>query len=118
MAKVPSLPNAGDVYWVDTIVLDGRDPKPNRPVLVVSIPQNDYITVVTRTTDLAQSGAFSPASPDLRLNKPGVWSWPQTAEVSMWFPPQVRWCGAVDKSELEEVIAILLSLGRFRTGML
>ena len=36
----------------------------------------------------------------------------------MWFPPQVRWCGAVDKSELEEVIAILRSLGRFRNGML
>lgn len=36
----------------------------------------------------------------------------------MWFPPQVRWCGAVDKSELEEVIAILRSLGRFLNGML
>ena len=118
MAKIPSLPNAGDVYWVDTEVLYGRDPKPDRPVLVVSIPQIDYITVVTRTTDLAQSGAFSPASPDLRLNKPGIWSRPRTAKVSMWFPPKVRWCGAVDKSELEEVIAILLSLGRFRKGML
>lgn len=120
MAKVPSLPNAGDVYWVRTRVLNGRDPKPNRPVLVVSVPlsESDRITVVTRTTDLARSGAFSPASPDLRLNKPGVWSRPRIAEVSMWFPPQVRWCGAVDKSELEEVIAILRSLGRFRKGML
>ena len=118
MAKVRFLPNAGEVYWVDTELLDDRDPKPNRPVLVVSVPQNDYITVVTRTTDLAQSGAFSAASPDLRLNKPGVWSWPRIAEVSMWFPPQIRWCGAVDKSELEEIIAILVSLGRFRKGML
>ena len=120
MAKVPSLPNAGEVYWVDTEILYGRDPKPNRPVLVVSVPQseNDHITVVARTTDLAQPGAFSPASPDLRLNKPGVWSQPRTAKVSMWFPPQVRWCGAIDKSELEEVIAILSSLGRFRNGML
>lgn len=120
MAKVPSLPNAGDVYWVDTELLDDRDPKPNRPVLVVSVPlsESDRITVVTRTTDLAQPGAFSPASPDLRLNKPGVWSWPQTADVSAWLPPQVRWCGAVDKSELEAVIAILRSLGRFRGGML
>lgn len=120
MAKVPSLPNAGDVYWVDTEVLYGMDPKPDRPVLVVSVPQseNDHITVVTRTTDLAQSGAFSPASPDLRLNKPGVWSWPRIAEISMWFPPRVRWCGTVDKSELEAVIAILLSLGRLRKDML
>ena len=119
MAKNPSLPNAGDVYWVDTIVLDGRDPKLDRPVLVVGVPQeSDYITVVTRTTDLAQPGAYSAADPNLDLNKPGVWSWPRTAEVSMWFPPRVRWCGAVDKSELEEVIAILLSLGRLRKGML
>ena len=36
----------------------------------------------------------------------------------MWFPPRVRWCGAIDKSELEEVIAILLSLGRLRKDML
>ena len=39
-------------------------------------------------------------------------------EPSMWFPPWVSWCGAVDRSELEEVIAILRSLGRFRKGML
>lgn len=116
----PFLPNAGEVYWVNTRVLNGVDLKRHRPVLVVSVPQTgyDYITVVTRTTDLTQLGAYSDADLNLDLNKPGVWSWPRTAGLSMWFPPWVSWCGAVDRSELEEVIAILRSLGRFREDML
>lgn len=120
MAKNPFLPNAGEVYWVNTEVLYGRDPKPDRPVLVVGVPQStsEKITVVTRTTDLTQPGAFSAADLNLDLNKPGIWSRPRTARVSMWFPPRVRWCGVVDRSELEEVIAILLSLGRLRKDMI
>ena len=74
--------------------------------------------VVTRTTDLTRRGAYSAADPNLDLNKPGVWNYPKAAKAALWFPPQVRWCGAVEKSELEEVIAILRSLGRFRGGML
>ena len=120
MAKNPFLPNAGEVYWVNTIVLDGRDPKPDRPVLVLSVPPStpEKIVVVTRTTDLTQPGAYSDADLNFDLNKPGVWSYPKAAKTAMWFPPRVRWCGAVDRSELEAVIAILWSLGRLREDML
>ena len=120
MAKNPFLPNAGDVYWVNTRVLNGKDLKPDRPVLVLSVPRStsEKIIVVTRTTDLTQPGAFSDADLNLDLNKPGIWSRPRIAELSMWFPPRVRWCGAVDRSELEAVVAVLWSLGRLRKDML
>lgn len=62
------------------------------------------MTVVARTTNLAQPGAFSAANPDLGLNKPGVWSYPRIANATMWVPPWVEWCGAIDMGELEAVI--------------
>ena len=105
---------------MNTEVLNGKDLKPDRPVLVLSVLRStpEKITVVTRTTNLTQPGAFSAADRNLDLNKPGMWSRPRTAKVSMWFPPRVRWCGAVDRSELEAVIAILWSLGRLREDIL
>ena len=107
MARKPYLPNPGDVYWVNTVVLYRYDPKPHRPVLVLGVlkPTSEDIAVVTRTTDLTLEGVYSAADPSLRLNKPGVWAYRRNAKLSQWMFPLVKWRGAVSHAELEAVKA-------------
>jgi len=67
-------PRVGGLYWVQTVILSGRDPKPSRPVLVLPIapPNSTTIHVIARTSDLDARGVFHPRQPDIGLTKDGV----------------------------------------------
>ena len=70
----------GQMYLVDTSILNGRHPKPFRPVVVVRVPDSVIdaadrrVWVVTRTTDLRQHGVRHAADLRLGLDLPGVFA--------------------------------------------
>lgn len=102
-----SLPVPGEVYWVDTEILEGDDKKSRRPVLVVEVPSSPFgrITVVTRTSSVDRSpGVASAADPSLRFSTPGTWGYVRTADASLWAAPHVERLGEVDGTQLYEVI--------------
>lgn len=106
LARKSYLPNPGDVYWVDTVILPDYDPKPHRPVLVVKVEPSaaNPITVVTRTSDLTlRTGVFSAVNSACGLNKPGMWCYKKVVEPHLWTPLRVEWRGAVDAAEFEAV---------------
>lgn len=102
----PYLPDPGDLYWIDTDILEGRDKKPRRPGVVVTVPATLYgrITVVTRTTKENVSGVRHPAEPPLGLHEPGVFAYLRTAEAQLWRRPRVEWMGRLDEDVLKEVV--------------
>jgi len=105
-SDTPYLPDPGDVYWVDTSILDNHDPKSKRPALVVRVHHSltGRIIVVTRTTNLTRTpGVPSPSDRSLQLNKPGIWGHLASAEASLWTPSMVTWCGSVDAAHLKAV---------------
>ena len=102
----PCLPDPGDVYWVDTSILDNHDPKSKRPALVARVPHSltGRIILVTRTTDLTRTpGVLSPPDRNIQLNKPGIWGHVASAEASLWTPSMVTWCGCVNAAHLQAV---------------
>ncbi|MGH9086366.1 MAG: hypothetical protein ACRDYW_13025, partial [Acidimicrobiales bacterium] len=70
----PLNPLPGEVYKVDTTILDNNagDHTPWRRVVVIEVPAatTGRITVVTRTSDINKHGIPSPADTALDLNKP------------------------------------------------
>lgn len=70
----------GQMYLVDTSILNGRDPKPYRPVVVIRVPNpaidgtDSRVWVVTRTTDMRQQGVAHAADLRLGLDLPGVFA--------------------------------------------
>lgn len=70
----------GQMYMVDTSILNGRDPKPYRPVLVIRVPDpavdgtDRRIWVVTRTTDMGKEGVTHAADLRLGFDFPGVFA--------------------------------------------
>jgi hypothetical protein len=97
------LPGVGEVYWVDSAIIDPKDKKPDRPVLVVDVPAtlNGRITIVTRTTNEGRApGIPSPVDQELGLNKPGVWGYLRSAESNLWTPSMVEYRGVVDLAVL------------------
>ena len=95
----PYLPEVGEVYWVDTAILQGAD-KPFRPALVLWVPPSvtGRITVATRTSAAGAAGVPHPAAPELGLKKDGVFSRIRSAEARLWTPGNVRYLGLVDAS--------------------
>jgi hypothetical protein len=107
----PYLPAVGEVYWVDSTIIHPRDKKNDRPVLVVDVPSTltGRITMVTRTTNEDRTpGVPSPAVSELGLNKPGVWGYVRSAEVSLWTPSMVEYRGSV---ELAVLVAVRKAFG-------
>jgi len=100
----------GEVYMVDTSILNGRDPKPCRPVVVVSVPDNGAdlrVWVVARTSDLRQQGVPHPADSRLRLDRPGVFAdayvrWGHLDDFTDG--RRARLCGKLDQRTLERVL--------------
>jgi mRNA-degrading endonuclease toxin of MazEF toxin-antitoxin module len=62
------LPRIGEVYWTETWIFGGSDPKPERPCVVVREPTSitDLVVVITRTSDPAIRGVQHPK--DLSLD--------------------------------------------------
>lgn len=102
----PYLPAVGDVYWVETAILDAYDVEPRRPAVVVQVPEtlDGRITVVTRTTKPGIPGVAHDPDPDLGLRKPGTFSYVRTAEARLWKRPHVEWMGTLDEDALKLVI--------------
>lgn len=70
------LPQLGEVYWTETWIFGGSDPKPERPCVVMREPTSttDLVVVITRTSDTDVRGVQHPKDPSLGLNKPGAFS--------------------------------------------
>lgn len=70
----------GQMYLVETSILNGHDPKPFRPVVVTRVPDpaidgpDRRVWVVTRTTDMRQEGVAHAADVRLGLELPGVFA--------------------------------------------
>lgn len=72
----PQLPQVGELYWAETWIFGGSDPKPERPCVVVREPTSmtDLVVVITRTSDTDRRGVQHPPDSSLDLNKAGVFS--------------------------------------------
>ncbi|MDE2822956.1 MAG: hypothetical protein OXK79_05570 [Chloroflexota bacterium] len=102
----PYLPAVGEVYWVNCTIITPADSKPDRPVLVVSVPADALgrITVVTRTSNTQRRPGVASAVDDaLGLNKPGVWGYVRTAEAALWTPTMVTYRGVIEVEVLQQV---------------
>ncbi len=102
----PYLPDVGEVYWVDSAIVQPADKKSDRPALVVAVPASPLgrITIVTRTSNIKrQPGVASPRDDALGLNKSGVWGYVGTAEAALWTPSMVTFLGVVESVVLGEV---------------
>lgn len=104
----------GEVYMMATSALSGFDPKPERPVVVVRVPDatidpaDDRVWVVARTTDLHQDGVKHPADTSLRLDRPGVFAerYTRTADIQAFDDPEVaRRLGTLDERILRNVLS-------------
>lgn len=102
----PYLPEVGDVYWVETEILDAIDVEPKRPAVVVEVPENldGRIRVVTRTTEPGKPGVPHDPVPELGLRKRGTFSYIRTAEARLWKRPQVEWMGVLSEDVLKSVV--------------
>ncbi len=102
----PYLPDVGELYWVDTTILDAYDKKPRRPALVLVVPVEltGRITLATRTTDLNKSGVRHDADPALGLTKEGIFHYLRTAEAQLWRPDTVTYMDRVEPQLLAHVL--------------
>lgn len=104
------LPSVGEVYWAETWIFGGSDPKPRRPCTVVRAPVSltDVVFVITRTTDKELRGVEHPADAGLGLNKPAVF--PLTnlrhAEARLFTPPQVERVGILPEPYLSRLLKL------------
>jgi mRNA-degrading endonuclease toxin of MazEF toxin-antitoxin module len=106
---VDRLPLVGELYWVETWIFGGDDPKPNRPVVVVQAPRTRLhrVHVIARTTNTSIPGVVhSPDSAHHAVNKPGVFSmkFHRSAEAVVFVKPTVELVGVVDPECLTEVL--------------
>jgi hypothetical protein len=103
-------PEIGEVYWVDTWILSGKDPRPARPVVVVRAPSSDLerVFVITSTKDVSESGVHHPADPSLELPVESVFALKnlRSAEARYFKPPQVRLVGKMGDPYLSEVLGL------------
>ena len=80
MGASGSIVRVGQVWLVDTSMLNGRDPKLTRPVVVVRVPDASVdgsdrrVWFVARTTDMRKRGVTHAADPRLGLSFPGVFA--------------------------------------------
>jgi hypothetical protein len=102
----PYLPDVGELYWVDTTILDAYDKKPRRPALVLVVPAEltGRITLATRTSDTARSGVRHDPDPALGLRLEGVFHYLRTAEAQLWTPGHVTYMDRVDPQLLADVL--------------
>jgi len=70
------LPAVGEIYWVETWIFGGSDPKPRRPAVVVQVPSNQlgFVHVITRTSDTDVHGVRHPRDASIGCNEDGVFA--------------------------------------------
>jgi hypothetical protein len=96
------------VYWAETWLFGGSDPKPRRPCVVVRAPASevDSVHVITRSTEPGIRGVAHPPDPQLDLNEQGTFSLRRlhSAEVRLFQPPQVELKGLLPEPYLGRVL--------------
>jgi len=101
------LPAVGEVYWADTWIFGGSDPKPRRPCMVVRAPMSeaDVVMVITRTTEPGVRGVTHPPDRTMGLDEPGVFAGRRlhSAEARLFRPPQVEYVGMLPEPYLSQV---------------
>jgi mRNA-degrading endonuclease toxin of MazEF toxin-antitoxin module len=103
-------PRRGDLYLVNTALLNGNDKKPRRPLVVISPPAfgMDSVPVLTCTTDLAQKGVAHAAAPELGLSKDGVFAYRFLRSMELrWFavPGAAEPLGPLQATTFLEILA-------------
>jgi hypothetical protein len=107
-----SVVRVGQVWLVETSILNGRDPKPTRPVVVIRVPDptvdgaDHRVWVVTRTTDMRKEGVTHAADLQLGLDFPGVFAdayvrWGDLADFSD--ADSAKLLGELDSRTLERL---------------
>jgi hypothetical protein len=103
----PFRPEVGGLYWVDTVIIWSGDRKPSRPVVVLEVPPRGIgrILMVTRTSDVARTGVYHEAMPEIGLNKPGVFGNLASAEASLWTRRNVEYLGALPSATFDKIMS-------------
>lgn len=102
----PYLPAVGDLFLVNTAILDAVDVHPRRPAVVIEVPTNlqGRIYVVTRTRNLKRSGVTHPPMPSADLHDKGVFAYLRSAEAIMWKHEHVTYLDVLDEGTLKDVL--------------
>ena len=89
----PYIPDIRRIYWVDAVLLDPDDPKPERPVAVVKVPATTYgtVTMVTRSST-EKNGQWHDKHPSHGLTREGWFTRLRVVSCELWTPENVRSC--------------------------
>jgi hypothetical protein len=92
----PYEPDVGRLYWLQQPLLDPNDPEPERPAVVMGVPDDQYgqITIVTRSST-EKNGQFHPKDPASGLTKDGWFSRMRNVPALLWTPDAARSIKAV-----------------------
>ena len=87
----PYIPDLRRIYWIDALLLDPNDPKPERPVVVVKVPSSTYgtVTMVTRSST-EKNGQWHSKHPMHGLAKEGWFTRLRVVSCELWTPESVR----------------------------
>lgn len=92
-------PDLGGLYWVGRDVFGRHDPKPQRPYVVVALPDGDRpdLLVVRRSTS-ARTGVYHDAHPEVDLEE-GWFCEVRNANTALWTVSVVSEVGLVLSEE-------------------
>lgn len=87
----PYEPDVGRLYWLRPPLLDPNDPEPERPAVVMAVPDDRYgqITIVMRSST-ERNGQFHPRDRANGLTKDGWFSRMRTVPGLLWTPDAAR----------------------------
>lgn len=106
---VPFIPDIQVVYWVDTAILPPGDPEPQRPVVVMAVPDTTAGTVrVATRSSTEQWGIPHPRSEPLGLSKDGWFSRRANVLGELWTLSNVKSTGLLDDATFAAVCARFL----------
>jgi hypothetical protein len=95
-SREPYEPDVGRPYWLQQPLLAADDPEPERPAVVMAVPDDEYgqIAIVTRSST-EKNGQFHPKDPANGLTKDGWFSRMRTVPALLWTPDVARSIEAV-----------------------
>lgn len=109
----PLNPLPGEVYKIDTTILDDNegDHANWRRAVIIDVPASitGRITVVTRTSNPKRKpGVPSSKNTTLDFSKPGVWGYVRTSLASLWTPETAKFSGVLPNAEVDKIRAVFL----------
>jgi hypothetical protein len=103
---VPFLPAVGELYRIQTIIVQPPDQHNTRPVVIVSCPRDltGRISFVCRTSDTSAKGIAHSRDRSLGLSKAGVFDRLRSTEAQLWTPRNVAKLGLLESALVSEII--------------